>query len=246
MELLSTLKDEFQKRCSKNQNYSLRAFARGIGVHPAHLSPILRNKRPITLKTGRKIIENLSFTNEEKKKLYLELIHPLQHLKSNSLDIKTLSNKEFNLIQGFEHFAILELMKLNLFKPNVNWISAQLKISTGTTLNAINKLKELGYIKVEGQRWIRTNKYLKTSDGMPSSNIRESHKRYLLKAITSLQNDPIERREFNALTLAISKKDLSTIKFKIRNFIKELYDEHSKNALDDVYQLNIQFFPLKK
>lgn len=42
------LQNELVSRCRKNQGYSLRAFAKSIGINHGILSLVLRNKRPLT------------------------------------------------------------------------------------------------------------------------------------------------------------------------------------------------------
>ena len=61
----------------------------------------------------------------------------------------------------------------------------------------------------------------------------------------SLKNDSTDVREFNGVTMKISKEKLALIKEKIRIFRKEINEITSNmEDLDQVYQLNIQFFPI--
>ena len=46
------LREELQKRNGRNPRYSLRAFAKCLGVDVAALSRVLSNKQTITMKTA--------------------------------------------------------------------------------------------------------------------------------------------------------------------------------------------------
>lgn len=48
IELVNTIKDELILKKNKNKYYSLRSFARDLGVSPSYLSKILSFKVPIT------------------------------------------------------------------------------------------------------------------------------------------------------------------------------------------------------
>jgi hypothetical protein len=49
---LRKLKLDFSRRKRANSFYSLRAYARDLGVHPATLSQVLLGNRPLPLKKG--------------------------------------------------------------------------------------------------------------------------------------------------------------------------------------------------
>src|SRR4051812_39521403 len=55
----SFLKSELSRRCERNPSYSLRAFAKSLGVSHTILSLVLAGKRPLARKSARKISEKL-------------------------------------------------------------------------------------------------------------------------------------------------------------------------------------------
>ena len=55
MLLRSVLQTEFARRKQANPRYSLRAFARSVGLHHSTVSQLIRGKRPITCKSVRTI-----------------------------------------------------------------------------------------------------------------------------------------------------------------------------------------------
>jgi len=59
MRLRSVLQAEFSRRQQSNPRYSLRAFARSVGLNHSTVSQLLRGKRPITGKSVRSIAGSL-------------------------------------------------------------------------------------------------------------------------------------------------------------------------------------------
>jgi len=57
--LRSVLQAEFSRRQQSNPRYSLRAFARSMGLDHSTVSQLLRGKRPITRKSVRSIASSL-------------------------------------------------------------------------------------------------------------------------------------------------------------------------------------------
>jgi transcriptional regulator with XRE-family HTH domain len=53
MDLRSTLREELQRRRSRNPRYSMRAFARALGTHHSTLSQILQQRRRLTARAIR-------------------------------------------------------------------------------------------------------------------------------------------------------------------------------------------------
>ena len=64
---LEILKARFEKRKSTNSRYSLRAFARDLGLNPGVLSAILNQKRGIPFQRVRDLSEKLHLSDQESK-----------------------------------------------------------------------------------------------------------------------------------------------------------------------------------
>ncbi len=63
---IKVLRREFALRESRNPRYSLRSFARDLDFNQGDLSRVMSLKLGLTLKGGKKIIEKLSLSREEK------------------------------------------------------------------------------------------------------------------------------------------------------------------------------------
>lgn len=59
------LRSELAERCKHNPNYSLRAFARDLGIAPSRVSEILSGKQGLSRKAALSIAERLGLSTEE-------------------------------------------------------------------------------------------------------------------------------------------------------------------------------------
>lgn len=61
------LNEEYQKRKQRNENFSLRSFAKWLDISPAQLSQMMSGKRTISLKSAKKLSQKLGLSPFEKK-----------------------------------------------------------------------------------------------------------------------------------------------------------------------------------
>ena len=94
------LASELLSRCEKNPKYSLRSYARYLGLEASELSKIMRGKRQVSHRMYLKLSSKLPITSPQQKQCY-----------------HTLEQDIFHAIADWYHFAILALIKTTNFKP---------------------------------------------------------------------------------------------------------------------------------
>jgi transcriptional regulator with XRE-family HTH domain len=88
----------FNERKDKNPRYSLRAFARSLGVSSGQLSEILSSKRPLSHKLGRRIAIAMALTEEESQKLNTLISQQTQFMEIAGPNSRQLSDEEIALL----------------------------------------------------------------------------------------------------------------------------------------------------
>ena len=116
---LSKIKEEFSRKQRVNEHYSLRAYARDLGVHPSTLSQVMKGNRPLPLKDSTSVVKNLKLGPKDKT-LFMESLY---RRKTSIDDIKISSLDERFMLDEWEHFAVLELYELVNFEANIAEIS---------------------------------------------------------------------------------------------------------------------------
>ena len=257
------LHDFFHEKKKSNPDFSHRSFMIKAGLSsPSHLKMIIDGKRNLTNKTIPKYIKGLGLVSKkeieyfnsliqynqcqdpEEKALLLEKVLSIKNKKK----LTPLETKQFKFLSNWHYVTIYVLVDMKDFSPSTEWISQKLrkKVSPKHIELALNDLEELQLIrrdKIKG--YVQTTGALSTEDEIKNTAIHNYHKNMIELAAQSLCNDDLNSREFNGATLPIPIEKLSIIKEKIRAFRKEINEIASSfEDPNEVYQLNIQFFPL--
>src|SRR6185437_9094888 len=109
------LNEELARRLRDNSRYSLRAFARQLGLSPGELSEVLRGKRALSFRSTLRIAKSLGLNSAETRHLLQiaqtdksravdpELLRPLDQ----AVRTQDLSVDMFRVVSDWYCFAIL-------------------------------------------------------------------------------------------------------------------------------------------
>lgn len=259
------LADFYSYKKESKREYSYKMFCLKADISsPSHFKMIMDGSRNLTANTLPKYIKGLGLEakidcdffealvryNQEKcveKKA--EFFEELLSLKSKK-GLCPLEFYQFDFLANWYNVAIYVMMDLSDFQSDVDWIVSRLKkkVSREHIFSSLNTLTKLGLISknAEGQ-FEQTNGALSTPDEVRNLAIRHYHRDMLNLAMQSLDEDDLKSREFNGATLPIAKENIPLMKEKIRLFRKEMNELATNfDTKEEIYQLNIQFFPLTK
>ena len=244
--LIEHLQKTFSDRCRRNPQYSLRSFARSLSMDSSTLSALLRKKRPLTAKTAQKLISALEIKDPAQAQTLL--LGALNSRSSgNDLPYRELDLDVAETISSWEHFAILAFLELDTKRCDTNAIAQRLGIPLGIVVECAARLVRLGLIQRLGDTWVLTGKNMATPSNVPSFHLREALRQNMQKAMDSLEEDPVHRRDMSGITMAISSERLPEARKLIQDFRRKLaafLEEGSKR--DAVYRLNVELFPLTR
>jgi uncharacterized protein (TIGR02147 family) len=243
--LIEHMKRTFAERCKKNSSYSLRAFSRSLGMDSSTVSAILKGKRPLTIKTARKIVEGLNITNPVEAQALIFSTFAADDLEAGP-GYTEMAMESAEAISSWQHFAILALLEIKDFKAQERAISERLNIPFGIVSECLNRLEKLGLITKHNDTWQLTGKNMATPSQIPSAALREGHRQFIMKSLSSLENDAIDVRDISGITMAVSKSRLAEAKAMIQDFRRRLSTYMEDGPRDAVYRLNVQLFPLSQ
>lgn len=232
------LQSDFKARARKNNSFSLRAYAKILNISPAHLSLILSKKRKVTPASAMKIALQLGVTPSE---TFQRLQLRMKKVKPSNL--KQIKNEDFKLISEWYHFAILGLADLHTNVAEASWIAKKLSIPVSIAEQAFRNLQKHGFIEVKGGQF-RFSQYFETQADYSSEEVRQFHKQALHLASIKIDDVEVELREYISLTIALNRRNIKAAKLKLRKFKEEIEKELDAGTKTDVYQINLQFFPL--
>ncbi|WP_413580904.1 TIGR02147 family protein [Bdellovibrio sp. HCB288] len=253
----SILIEELRKRQRKNPSYSLRAFARDIGVSVSRLSEVLNSKAGLSDSRAALIAEKLQLKGKERA-YFIDLVQAeharskiakksaAERLKSHRMGSQKIADEDFHLIADWQNLAVLELIDLPEMNHNHAEIANRLKITVGEAEATIDRLMQVGLLKEENGKWKPSDPDSTTSSDVPSTAIQNFHRQMLGRAQRSLQVDPVESRDLSSVVFGVDADQLAYAKERIREFRRMLSQElAAMPGKNKVYSMSIQLFELK-
>ncbi len=257
---LQFLQQAFIAKKAKNSNYSLRAFARDLGMSQTLLSLIMNRKRSLTLKQVQKLVSHLKLNTTQAGELLNSTLaalpenaklSPKLKLKKKRNDFSgtptSMHMEEFHFISQWYHLAIMNLSTTEGFDSKPQAIAKRLGISSIEAKTAIERMISLGLMdEVDGVIKKRTL-HQEWKPAQSVAAIRNFHQQMIEKAqSTLLQTDQAsyETRSITGTCLALDSSKIEEAKIYIKKFEREFVRRFTVGAPDEVYQLNLQLFPL--
>lgn len=250
---LHKLQSLFELRKGKNKSYSLRAYARDLGIHPASLSAVLRKKRKLPLALCLQFCEKMKLTGAERKAFIESAQHSLAWGMASHLD--SVNRKQtiqddaihFKMIAEWEYYALLTFLDTSRFDGQLESIAQSFGWTLTKTTSLVHHLMQLQLLKLHGGKLVRSNSNeLKTSEDIVSQALQLAHLQELDLAKDRLPSVPVDLRDYSSNCMAINRTKIPQAKQLIREFRRNMEKLLETGSRNDVYLLGIQLFPLSQ
>ncbi|MDD4975721.1 MAG: TIGR02147 family protein [Bacteriovorax sp.] len=258
------LSDSLNYIQSRNSKYSATAFVRqaGFGENSrGYFNLIMSGKRNLssstilgfakTIKLNEKEtfhFENLvhynQATTEKEKALYFERIS--KSMKGRTGAAFELLKSQYNYFSHWYLVAIRELVAVENFKENYEWVSKKLrnKISKKEMHEAIADLINLGLLKRQDNgKLLQAEEFVTfTDNSMNYTVVNALHSQFLDLAKESLSEDQYKDRSASCVVIATEKENFDKIREEIKAFREHILNKYGTNSgkLDCVLNLGIQ------
>jgi len=241
------LQDIFSKKKIINHRYSLRSFARDISINASILSRTLNGKCVLSLENALKVAVKLKLTPKESTKF----IQNSQFAKNKGTaplqKVIPLEIQEYRkVIRDWEYYAMLDLMRTSKWHDDISWIARKLEISQQCAIEVMEFLKEKGMVRYNDdvKKFVPEEFYFTTQEDISSEDLKFSHEQSGKMALDKLKDISVELRDYSSLTTPFNIKKLPLIKKIIRKFRQDIAEISQEGDCEEVYQMNIQLFPL--
>lgn len=260
------LRDLYLHLKSAQRGFSHRFFSKKAGfTSPNMLQLVIDGKRNVTAKTVGKFIRGLRL-NQQEGEFFTALVNFNQAASSEEKskafrlmaksrkfrEIHELSKEIFRFYTQWFHIVIREMIDLDGFKADPEWISQNLlpSISKDQAERALKLLLKLNLIRKDENSGAlrRTDPIIATPAEVKSLAVVNFHQSMMNLASQSLSTVSGEERDITSATVGFRQEDLPRIKKKIEEFRNTLLAEAEMGDKrpDRIYQLNIQLFPVTK
>lgn len=240
------LNDNFQIRKIKNPKYSLRAYARDLGMPAGRMSELLSGKRNLTLKHLPQISEALKLSDDVKDKLKF-LITKQGSLKSKKyIERNFVEPKDFSKICHWQYYALICLLDQQDKYFSKAKLASKLDLEEPEVDLMLKNLLKVGIISSDGQVYKVIKNSTTTTQDIQDKLIQQFHRDLVFFHMLQIEKIPVEKRDLQSLILSVAAKDIPKAKKFIRNFINDFQKKFATDKSTAVYGLSMQMSPLTK
>ncbi len=254
------LRDVLLEKKRINPQYSLRSFARTLGIEPTFLSYILSGKRGISDRMIAQFIVKLGLDTQEAK--IFELLVKFEKAEHHSIKEKILAElkvadplrsqhrdlsiENFSLISQWHHYVIFMLIDIDDFEWTLPNVANAVGIDRLEVKRALERLEALDLISfTEKERPVKLEERILATGNQTSTAIQKYHLQMLRKTEVAIENLPTKTR-FNASEVLILSQDQVA---EASDILEECYRKifalsKKKSKTKEVFQMGIHLFPL--
>lgn len=258
------LSEELERRTRNNPRYSLRAFAKTLGLTASGLSMILNGQRRPSLKTATQISERLNLPPNVREKWIhgcLSQFTP-EHLngrgtrgiganpsaaKNSNIGYSQIDKDSYAVISDWYHFAILSLTETRDFKPEVRWIAKRLHITPMEVKVAVERMKRIGILETKPSGWKQIGGPICVDNLSELAAGAHAQKQVLEKARESIDNDAFALRDICSMTFAMDPDLIDAAREELKKFRRYFMEKFEvRGNPSEVYHLGVQLYPVTK
>ncbi|MGE0527189.1 MAG: TIGR02147 family protein [Bdellovibrionales bacterium] len=264
VDLRSYLREYYRWRKSQHSGWSFAVWARSLKLRsPSTLIMIVNGQR----NPGPRLLRQmeLHFNFDPQECAYFESLAGLQRVQGDvaksmvamrtveslhpDKSFRILDRLHFQSIAHWHYYAIRELVQLKDFRENPEWIARRLgsRIHPAEAAEALKVLIQLGLLERSPKgRLAQTTRHIQTTRDLADLGIKRFHTSCLEKAREALWELEPNARHISGCTFAIRKSHIKTAKTLIREFQRKMCELLENPRGDDVFHLQVAFFPLTR
>jgi uncharacterized protein (TIGR02147 family) len=240
------LRENLETRRRRNPAYSLRAMARDLGLSHSYVSLLMRGRRTPSFARLVSIGDRLGWKRDELTSMASVDVTRSQRRPAGDR-FKNQGRDQHKVLSDWYFLPILDLTTIEGFQPSARWISSQLGITLSETQAALRALTRLGLLRETSGKWEKTDRKLMFPSRKPMKSVRNYHRKMIKRGIEAMRStgaDAYSRRDITGITFAANPARLEAGKKKIQRFRRSLQAFLSQGSCTELYQLNVQLFPL--
>lgn len=251
---------------SQAPGMSMRGVAGRLQITPSYWSKILRGKKPLPISLLPRVVKVLNLDTQQVAQLQRSILETIEQERlipvtglRTSREAKTspieeyrsLGRDEFWILEEWYYIPLLNLFTVTEFHPTVEGLAYRLGLNSQQVSEAILRLKHHGYLLETAGGLVRTEQKVRFPTNRSHAQVRHYHNSMLQKAREELLQFGNDERFAGRLISAVSFAG-SSEKLKEARLILEEAMYRAANLManepksDEIYQLNVQLFPLSK
>jgi uncharacterized protein (TIGR02147 family) len=254
------LRDLYELKKNTDSKFTVRYIAEKAGLKSSgHVTNILQGKVNLPSKLVLRIALTFELNKQEteylgalvayknaknlsEKKICFERLMALKRSR-----VKNLDTNQYEYFSKWHNVAVRECLDFFLFDNDFEALAAKLKppITVAQAKKSIEILSSMGLIKKNPEGFYVKSEAVVSVEEWSSLAINNFQLAMIDLAKASMDNTPPANRSFSGLTVSISEAGIVKLKEKIKRFRQEILEMvQDDNDIDQVFQININAFPL--
>lgn len=258
-EILRTASGSLKK---ERPGMSLRAVAGRLNVSPSYWSKVLRGERPLSQQLLPRVVKVLSLDTQQTAQLQRSILQEIdeqqlapatglkiaaQMSQSPVLGYKHLGESDYWLLEEWYYVPVLNACTLT-DRPSVVEIARRLRVDSTKIHACIKKMIAAGFLN---ENLERTDMQVRFPTTRSHQKVRGFHGAMIEKARHEIQRenaaDSFDARLISSVCFAGSPEKLREARLILEEAMYRVANLLSQEQnCEEVYQLNVQLFPLTK
>jgi uncharacterized protein (TIGR02147 family) len=256
------LKEFYSDKKKSNRRFSYRLFCSLAGIKsPGHLMLILKSKANISARLAAQFCQALDLnkrqseyfvslvaynqaqTHDAKKKAFEKMI------AFRESSVSMVAADQYEYYRAWYHAPIRALLEIVSIKDEYDILAKMVvpPISRAQARRSIARMLKLGLLQRDSNGFLRpAEANIDTGVQGSSTAIIDYGLSTIDLARRAIREMPAEARKFSWVTLGISAKGYGELLDKIRAFRADAAAIAAADTAEQVYQVNIQLFPMSK
>lgn len=253
-----------QEKKRSNPRWTFGAWAKRLGLKTtSSLTKVINGQRNPGPEITDKLIDYFSFSNGEANyfrdlvqlhkvkrdpRLSVVLMERLQSQTGPS-DFVFIDSKTFAVISDWYCYAIREMVQLDEFFEDSDWISRRLrfKVAPREVRKAIRNLLAVGLLKRNSKGLLElAETRIDTTPDVANEAIKRYHEQSLENAKLAVRSVDVSRRDITSTTFVTDSHLIPEAKAEIRKFRTKFAKLFERAKGDSVYQFQLSYFPLTR
>jgi uncharacterized protein (TIGR02147 family) len=255
------MKDHYNSSKEQHQFLSFRYIEQKTGIDASYYAKVINKQKHIGVSSIPSLAHFFHF-NKQQTDYFTHLVSFCKARKKEQIEYhfnkllylrdptsKHLEEKKYRYFQQWHTVVIRELLNTIEYKGDHHDLASRVEpqICALQARQSIKLLEELGLVEVDNDgRYHITDQFLTTEKTLRSIAVREFQRSMIRLAGEAIDRFGPEERDISSLTISTSRACLELIREKLERTRKEILQivaEH-EDVVEDVYQLNIQIFPV--
>lgn len=264
--VVSLLQAGFARAKKQNAQISQRALATKLGLTSSYVSKIMRGERPVPPALLGRFAKALQLDHHEVAEIQRILlkevesrdlapttgIRTLETPSTPSLpEFTALGPSDFWLLDRWYYLPLLNLATTSNFSNEPASVAKRLGLSVVTAERAMTRLVEAGYlVKTAEGKLVRAELKFRFPTQRSHESVRKYHQAMIAQAQPLLTRAPTDEefatRLLSGITLAGDPKLVPQAKVVIEEALYRAAEILAAGDCTEVFQLNLQLFPLSR